>query len=104
MLETTSLPRFISHATANVNLQKQLYQCVRTSFLRVFSFIAPLEQLCCWIHLLFCWNHHSHNARPDCKYQPQTSQPCLEIIRYALVFLWHHHHLFVTSGVSILVG
>ncbi|KIM76370.1 hypothetical protein PILCRDRAFT_647499 [Piloderma croceum F 1598] len=25
MLETTSLPRFISHATANVNLQKQLY-------------------------------------------------------------------------------
>jgi hypothetical protein len=31
MLEMTSLPRFISQATANVNWQKQLYQSVTPS-------------------------------------------------------------------------
>jgi hypothetical protein len=34
MLEVTSLPRFITHATANINLQKQLYQCVTALFLK----------------------------------------------------------------------
>jgi hypothetical protein len=104
MLEVTSLPIFITHATANINLQKQLYQCVTALFLKAYSFIVDPEQLRCWLHLLFCWHNHSLNTYHDCKYTPQTSQPCVAAFRYALVFLRYHDHIFVISWVRVPIG
>ena len=99
MLESTSLPRFITHGTSNINWQKQLYQCVVILFLPTPPLISTLEQLRCWFHSLFHFHIHIHNAHHDCKYLPQTSQPRMEAFRCTLVFHWHHNHIFIISGV-----
>ena len=79
MLESTSLPRFIMHGTSNLNWQKQLYYCVTILFPRRPYLIFTLDQLRCWFHSHFYWDSDMHNGHHDCKHQPQTSQPRMEV-------------------------